>query len=111
MKRALSPWLAAIAAMAALAMPAPVRGDITGSSTAPAYNAAGLVQAAAEIVEPLAPNTLATLYGTNLSFETHAAGVSDLSGGNLPIVLEGVSVFVNFLPVPMLLFHPRRLTS
>jgi len=57
------------------------------------------------------PIRFATLYGTNLSFETHAAGVSDLSGGNLPIVLEGVSVFVNFLPVPMLFVHPRRLTS
>jgi uncharacterized protein (TIGR03437 family) len=94
--------------LAAITVATPARGDITGASNAPSYSAGGLVQAAAQKAEPLAPNTLATLYGTNLSFTTRAASAADIVNGALPTVLEGVSVFVNFLPVPMLYVSPAQ---
>jgi uncharacterized protein (TIGR03437 family) len=72
--------------------------DITGSSSAPSYSVASIVHAATQSAEALAPNTLATIYGTNLAFSTHAVALSDLTGGTLPLSLDGVSVTVgNFL--------------
>ncbi len=67
----------------------------TLETTAPSYSAAGIVNAATQTAGTLAPNTIATLYGTNLSYATHAVDAGDLNGGTLPIALEGVSVNVN----------------
>jgi uncharacterized protein (TIGR03437 family) len=61
----------------------------------PDYSAASIVNAATQTVETLAPNTIATIYGTNLSWTTHAITDADLNGGTLPNSLEGVSVDVN----------------
>jgi uncharacterized protein (TIGR03437 family) len=65
------------------------------ASTAPSYSAAGIVNAATQAPGTLAPNTIATIYGTNLAYTTHAIDFGDLNGGTLPIALEGVSVNVN----------------
>jgi uncharacterized protein (TIGR03437 family) len=40
----------------------------------------------------LAPNTIATVYGANLAYSTHAVTTADLEGGSLPTTLDGVSV-------------------
>lgn len=72
-------------------------GDLTTASTAPAYTAAGIVNAATQTGGALAPNTIATIYGTNLSWTTTAVTSADLNGGTLPISLDGVSVNVNGL--------------
>jgi uncharacterized protein (TIGR03437 family) len=69
--------------------------QVPAASTAPSYNAAGIVNAATQIAGILAPNSIATIYGTNLSYNTHAVDPGDLNGGTLPIALEGVSVYVN----------------
>jgi uncharacterized protein (TIGR03437 family) len=74
---------------------ASARADLTIESTAPSYTAAGIVHAATQTAEALAPNTIATIYGTYLSWTTHATAVGDLNGGTLPTSLEGVSVYVN----------------
>src|SRR3984957_15739088 len=64
------------------------------TSTNPSYSAASIVNAATQTAETLAPNTIATIYGTNLSWTTHAVTAGDLNGGTLPNSLEGVSVYV-----------------
>src|SRR5580658_502333 len=69
--------------------------QVPAASTAPSYSAAGIVNAATQTAGTLAPNTIATIYGTNLSYTTHAVDPGDLNGGTLPISLEGVSVDVN----------------
>lgn len=61
---------------------------------APVYSAASLVNAADNLVEPLAPNTIATLYGTNLAYATASLTSSNVSGGVLPTVLPGTGVTV-----------------
>ena len=71
--------------------------QVTTASSAPDYSAASIVNAATQTVETLAPNTIATIYGTNLSWTTHAITEADLNGGTLPNSLEGVSVYVNGL--------------
>jgi uncharacterized protein (TIGR03437 family) len=81
-------------ALALSAAPA-VHADITGNATAPAYTAAGVVHAATQLSQTLAPNTIATLYGANLSYDTHALTAADLTGGTLPTTMAGVTVSVN----------------
>ncbi len=67
--------------------------DLT-TSTAPMYTAAGVLQGATQTAGVLAPNMIATLYGTNLSWTTHAVSSADLIGGTLPTSLDGVTVYV-----------------
>ena len=62
------------------------------SATAPFFTAAGVVQAATETGGTLAPNAIATIYGTNLSWTTHIVNVADLNDGTLPTSVDGVSV-------------------
>jgi uncharacterized protein (TIGR03437 family) len=73
----------------------PAAADVTGASTAPFYSAASIVNGASQVPGALAPNGIATIYGTNLSFTTRAVGTADLDGKNLPNSLEGVTVYVN----------------
>jgi uncharacterized protein (TIGR03437 family) len=69
--------------------------DLATASTAPSYSGASIVNAATQTIGTLAPNTIATIYGTNLSWTTHAVTSADLDGGTLPSSLEGVTVYVN----------------
>lgn len=60
-------------------------------NTAPYYTAQSIVHAATQTPEALAPNTIATIYGTNLAFSTAAAGNLAI-GSVLPDGLAGVTV-------------------
>jgi uncharacterized protein (TIGR03437 family) len=84
-------------ALAVCCLPPAIRGDLSGASTAPAYTSGSIVQAADQLLGALAPNGIATIYGTNLAFATHALLPSDLQNGNLPLSLAGVTVYVNGL--------------
>jgi uncharacterized protein (TIGR03437 family) len=83
--------------------------DLSAAPTAPFYTAAGIVHAATQTAETLAPNTIATLYGTNLSFTTHAVTSGDLNGGNLPTTLDGVTVYVNGLSSSLFFVSPGQI--
>lgn len=61
------------------------------SSTAPSYSAASIVNSATNTADALAPNTIATIYGVNLSYGT--AGLSS-TVGYLPQELANVRVIV-----------------
>jgi uncharacterized protein (TIGR03437 family) len=63
------------------------------TSNAPDYTSAGVVNAAS-FTAALAPNTLASIFGTNLSWSTRAIGAADIAGGALPMALANVEVFV-----------------
>jgi len=71
------------------------RAQVPAASTAPLYSAAGIVNAATQTAGTLAPNSIAAIYGTNLSWTTHAVSTADLNGGTLPTSLDGVTVYVN----------------
>lgn len=78
-------------------------------STAPSFTAAGIVQAANQTAGPLAPNAIATLYGSNLSWTTHAVTAGDLNDGTLPTTLDNVAVYVNNLLCPLLYVSPGQI--
>ena len=79
------------------------------SATAPYFTAAGVVQAATETGGTLAPNTLATIYGTNLSWTTHIVNVADLDDGTLPTSVDGVSVYVQGILSSLLYVSPGQI--
>ena len=70
------------------------KADLSTGSSAPSYTAASVVNAASQTAGTLAPNTIATIYGTNLAFTTHAVTAADMKNGALPTSLDGVSVYV-----------------
>src|ERR1700685_2809987 len=75
----------------------------------PFFTAAGIVQAATQTAQPLAPNTIATIYGTNLSWTTHILTAADLNGGTLPTSLDGVSVYVHNIECNLLYISPGQI--
>jgi uncharacterized protein (TIGR03437 family) len=83
--------------------------QVTGVSTIPNYTAESIVNAATQTAEALAPNAIATLYGTNLSYTTRAVSSADLAGGSLPITLDGVAVWVNAIPCGLFFVSPNQI--
>ncbi len=90
---------------------------------APNYTAASIVNSADNLSGVLAPNTIGTIYGTNLAYGTASLTPADVQGGVLPIVLgdSETQVFfgnyaadlyyvsptqINFLVPPMMLPGP-----
>jgi uncharacterized protein (TIGR03437 family) len=94
--------------LAMVAVPAAF-ADLSGAAGAPLYTALGIVHAATQLQQNLAPNTIATLYGTNLSFTTRAANEGDLSAGTLPTSLEGVTVYVNDMQANLFFVSPGQI--
>jgi uncharacterized protein (TIGR03437 family) len=94
---------------------------------APLYSAASIVNAADNQSGALSPDTIATIYGANLAYGTHALTASDSPGGVLPTTFAGTGVHVligsleaslfyasptqiNFLVPPNLIPGPVNLT-
>jgi uncharacterized protein (TIGR03437 family) len=96
-------------ALAMLCVAPIAHADLSGASTAPLYTTGSIVQAADQATGILAPNAIATIYGTNLSFSTHALMSSDLDGGDLPLSLVGVSVYVNGLQANLFYVSPGQI--
>jgi uncharacterized protein (TIGR03437 family) len=74
----------------------------------PSYSAQSIVHAATQTVQALAPNTIATIYGTNLSFDTVVAGNSAI-GSTLPQSLDGVTVVVQGLTANLFFVSPTQI--
>lgn len=99
---------ALLAAFAAVT-PLSAHAQISGAGTAPAYSALSIVNAATQTVEALAPNTIATLYGSNLAFDTRAVASTDIVGGLMPTSLDGVGVWVNGITCSLFLISPTQI--
>jgi uncharacterized protein (TIGR03437 family) len=85
------------------------RADLSTGSSAPFYTAAGIVHAATQTSEALAPNTIATVYGTNLAYSTRAVAIGDLNDGALPVTLEGVTVYVHGISSSLFFVSPGQI--
>jgi uncharacterized protein (TIGR03437 family) len=99
----------AVSAAFAILVPLSAHGQISGAGTAPFYTAQSIVNGATQTVEALAPNVIATLYGTNLAFDTRAVAATDIVGGMMPTVLDGVGVWVNSIPCSLFLVSPTQI--
>jgi uncharacterized protein (TIGR03437 family) len=83
--------------------------DTVVNTNAPFFTQASIVQAATQTVETLAPNTLATIYGSNLSWTTHVLNANDLEQGTLPTSLDGVTVIVHGIICKLLYVSPGQI--
>lgn len=75
----------------------------------PSYSVDGIVNAATQTVEALGPNTIATIYGTDLAFTTRAVSASDVAGASLPRSLDGVLIYVGGLPASLFFISPGQI--
>jgi uncharacterized protein (TIGR03437 family) len=98
-----------VLALTTAASSACVYGQITGNGTAPLYTAQSIVNAATQTAIALAPNTIATLYGTNLAFDTRAVASTDIVRGMMPTSLDGVGVWVNSIPCSLFYVSPTQI--
>ena len=77
----------------------------TAVRSVPAYSAASIVNSATNLPGPLAPNTIASLYGQDLASGTRAVSANDLNGGSLPTVLPGTGVTVSIGGIAARLYY------
>ncbi len=89
-----------VAAFMAGALLAPV-----AQAAGPVYSLASVVNSATGVSGDFAPNSLVTIYGTNLSFGTSAA----LAAQYLPRVLAEVQVNINGLPADLFYVSPQQI--
>src|SRR4051812_5611266 len=75
----------------------------------PSYLVQSIVHAATQTVEALAPNTIATVYGTNLSYTTRVISPADLNYGTLPTSVDGVTVYVSGIPANLFYISPTQI--
>lgn len=74
----------------------------TAWAQAPAYTAEDIVNSSDYSPGPFAPNSVLTIFGSNLSWYTYALEASDIAGNILPTELASVSVYVDNWPAPLL---------
>jgi len=94
----------ALPLLAALASGLPLCAQ---GSTSPAYTAASIVNSASSTSGALAPNTIGTIYGTNLAFDTTSGLPGD--GIGLPVQLAGVHVYLGGLAAGLYYVSPRQI--
>jgi uncharacterized protein (TIGR03437 family) len=89
----------------ALALAACLRAQ---GSNAPNYTTAGIVNGAS-FTTGLAPNTIISVFGANLSWDTLALQPSDVSGGVMPTTLDNVEVYFEGWPAYLYYVSPSQI--
>lgn len=87
----------------------PLPAQISGASSNPFYTSQSIVNAATQTAVALAPNAIATIYGTDLAFSTRAATSTDIVKGALPTQLDGVGVWINAMPCSLFYISPTQI--
>jgi uncharacterized protein (TIGR03437 family) len=78
-------------------------------ANAPNYTAAGIVNGAS-FAPGLAPNTIVSIFGTNLSWDTHALQTSDFTGGGvMPTTMGNVEVYFEGWPAYLYYVSPTQI--
>ena len=82
---------------------------VLAADSAPAYTAESIFNAATQTAGALAPNTIATVYGSNLAFTTRAVKSTDVKGGVLPSNMEGITVYVGGIAASLFYVSPAQI--
>ena len=75
-------------------------------AASPAYAADAVRNAANGAAGPFAPNSIVSLYGSDLAFAERVLTTADIAGARLPTTLGGVQVTVNSWPCGLLYVSP-----
>ena len=95
--------------LALLALCPTLPAESSRKSTTPAYAAASVVNSATSLPDALAPNAIATIYGTDLSYGTNQASSANIFNHMLPEVLAGVRVYVGRYSASLYYVSPRQI--
>ena len=76
---------------------------------APAYSAAGVVNASDYASGPFAPNSAISIFGSSLAWYARGITSDDIQAGRLPTSLNGVEVCVMNSPVPLFYVSPTQI--
>jgi uncharacterized protein (TIGR03437 family) len=76
---------------------------------APYYTTASIVNASDYSPGPFAPNSVLSMFGTNLAWTTEAVTPETFAAGTLPTVLASTLVFMDNMPVPLLYASPTQI--
>ncbi len=76
---------------------------------APSYSTDSIVNAADGRADRLGANTLASIFGKDLSYNTRALAASDILGNRLPTMLGGVRVNFSGIYLPLLYVSPTQI--
>lgn len=97
--------------LAALVFGLELKADHLAPRDAPFYSGASTVNAADNQSGAFAPNTIATIYGTNLAYSTAALSADEVHGGTIPWVLPGtgVTVLVGSIPAGIYYVSPTQI--
>ncbi len=68
-----------------------------------------MVNAASNSADALAPNAIATVYGTDLAYDTNQASFKNVNGSMLPELLSGVRVYVGQYAASLYYISPRQI--
>ena len=77
-------------------------------ANAPNYTAAGIVNGAS-FASGLAPNTIGSIFGTNLSWGTQVLQASNMAGGVMPTSLGNVEVYFGGWPAYLYYVSPMQI--
>ncbi|MCP5119036.1 MAG: hypothetical protein GY953_50175 [bacterium] len=72
--------------------------------SAPSYSVASIVNSATNEPGAFAPNTIISIYGQNLAFDTKAISAADIDGILLPTMLAGTGVTVLVGNIPAIVY-------
>jgi adhesin/invasin len=105
-------WVLALAC--GLALAPPLTGAETGRRRAPFLNIDGVVNGASFAAAPdnfVAPNSIISIFGIDLSLQTKQVSQGDLVRGRLPLVLGGVQVRIGEIPAPLYFVSPQQINA
>lgn len=80
-----------------------------GTRGAIAYSEGSIVNAASNAPGPLAPYTIASIYGKELAFSTRAVAQADIRANQLPLELDGVRVLIGGQVAPLYYVSPGQI--
>ena len=75
----------------------------------PSYTVDSIVNSATQTPNYFAPNGLATIYGTDLAFETSSVSAYSVTAGSLPTSMNGVSVVMGGLIAGLIYVSPTQI--
>jgi uncharacterized protein (TIGR03437 family) len=76
---------------------------------APAYTPASVVNASDYSPGPFAPNSILTIFGANLAWDTRQLAETDIVNDALPTTLASVAVYIDNWPVPLIYVSPTQI--
>ncbi|MGD0872828.1 MAG: IPT/TIG domain-containing protein [Bryobacteraceae bacterium] len=76
---------------------------------APDYAADNIVNASDYSPGPFAPNSVLTIFGTNLAWSTQQLAETDIVNNALPTTLDSVAVYVDNWPAPVIFVSPTQI--